>query len=387
MAITVFEGFDTYSDLAVELQRQSSFAVKGAPTASSETPWNYGKSAGFRMVGLSSQQDEIYIIPPISTWNNQITIGFNYRYNYGINPGVSEQTLFELSTVGETFTGNNGPTKQVLIEARHNDDGSFEVYIPNNNAAWQSEDEIIIFSRPAGWFEYDAWHYWEFSIDIAQGSPPENTGRIQMWLDGEMIFNLLGVTLVRDDAVETRCCFVRLFGSKTSITSAYKFYDDIYLTSDFGQVLGPQRVITLKPNLDYGVPQWEPSISPSWQSPPGSPEGNYHMVNDVIHDEDSSYVSSKTIGAEDMYEVENLPLFAKVISAVRQRIQARKDKTEVRTVAPILQTGPYKIEGDELYMGPDYKNLTGNIYTYDPFTGESWTPEAVNEIKIGHKLK
>lgn len=386
MSIVLIDGFDAYGDADRDLNRKPNYYAIGAISQGSgaDTPWGTGKSIGFGQVQIGGTIPQLFMFWPYSVnspptqWSTEITIGFAYKYD--TTPTFEDPTLsnVEMLMLGE-YTWPQSYRR--AISMNHFSDGSFGLWVND------STGDRYLFTMPPSSFTYDSWDYWEVSLVIS-----DTVGKVRIDRNGERLCDLSGVNTKPDVTLDSgRIAWAQIAGASTTLLDAYKWYDDLYLGSEFTDILGPQKVITLRPDgpatsSTSPVPTtWLPSTE---TSPPGSPPvENYEMVDDLTLDNDTTYVYTETVGAEDIYTLEDLPPYTKVISAVQQTVFARKDETEVHTIAPILESGSTKLEGDLIYLPPYYRGATGGVLLTNPDTGVAWTETDINNLKIGHVLK
>lgn len=361
MSIILIEGFENYAHEA-EMVRKNNVYVNDADSAfNTNTPWGEGRS--YKNVAIRPA----YAVPIPNT--NQCTIGLAFK--------AGDSSLSSFNDPIFRLRHNHLPnTYQDIFIARLLGEGDVVFYVPDVGSTYR-----VIFYLPIGTFAYDSWEYWEISILFDQN------GKFQLRRNGEIICNLTNIDTTTPDwtggspmgaSTMDRLNFY-ITNDGTSFGVRPKYHDDLYISNTYGEFLGPVRMKTLKPNGDDSIPaQWTPSSIES-------PVGNYSMLNDETINY-TTYVSTNTLNAEDMYTVESLPVDAISVEAVQQTVWAKKNNAKVRVAAPILDSGGIKYEGDQVYLSATNKGLIGPVYRTNP-SGGAWTVSDVNNIKIGQKLK
>lgn len=377
MTIRFIDGFDTYFS-RVDANRKNGWHIEAGYIISTSAPWGVGRSLAIGATIDSGGQAWAFMPKTGSpaAWGSEITVGLAF---YHRDP--SETGTFGISkkwlAISEYVFPNSFRDLIYLFTA---DDGSLIVYRNDSTPT-------ILWSQPSGFFEFGSWDYWELAVVL-----DNSAGKVRLDRNGETLCNLTGIDTIPNITLETppkvACVAIDEVTGSVNIPTEERRYDDLYMGDSFNDILGPQRIVTLRPNGDA-----HPSPSNSWlpsteTSPPGSPlVQNYEMVDDDTIDADATYVYTETVDAEDMYTVEDLPPNTKIINAVKQSYFAKKTQTETHSMVGLVESGSTKVEGPELYLAPYYRGGESIIFLTDPNTAGSWTEAAVNALKIGHKLK
>jgi len=209
----------------------------------------------------------------------------------------------------------------------------------------------------------------EFVIDNSVGSAI-------LYLSGTPVLTLSGV----DTQNLTDNTFSLLsFGTPGGL--GYGFvgrFDDVYLT-DTPSRLGEQRVFTANVDADASPSDWAAS---------GGAVAPYTMIDEVLCDGDTTYISSSTLNARAMFGVGNLPVSPTGIQAVQISSFGRKTDTGLRKIQ--LQ---YEDASANLYTSSEYTLAGGpgygrqiDLLQNNPITTAGWTASEVNAMKIGVKV-
>jgi hypothetical protein len=111
---------------------------------------------------------------------------------------------------------------------------------------------------------------------------------------------------------------------------------------------------------------------------------NWSNVNEIPPNDDTSYNSSNTVGATDVF-VCNPPTLTGVIPAVKINFRARKDDAGVREIAPIIRPGTTNQQGAAIEITSNYFNR-GFVWETNPDTGQAWNPGDIANLKFGYRI-
>lgn len=111
---------------------------------------------------------------------------------------------------------------------------------------------------------------------------------------------------------------------------------------------------------------------------------NAGAVSEAVSDGDSSYVSSSTVSAEDLYAVTPLPTTPPSITGIRFYMISKKSDAGTRTAA--LQCQANGTEASVVLDAPGVSYaLRTKLQLTDP-TGAPWTAAVVNAMRLGPKV-
>lgn len=209
------------------------------------------------------------------------------------------------------------------------------------------------------------WYYIEVEYSIDTGA-----GYLRVFVNGSPIINFTGNT--QGIAGVNTSARVGLFGS--GVSGHLMSFDDIYV-SDRATRFGECRVEPLRPNGDTATKGFTPNAGVD----------NYARVNEVLTDGDTSYVYSSLVGAEDLYDIDNLSVTPQNIFAVQTRVVARKDDVATRVIQAGLKSGATTVYGSDFFLASSYTTKV-DIYEEDPNTTAAWTKAAIDALQIGQKI-
>ena len=162
------------------------------------------------------------------------------------------------------------------------------------------------------------------------------------------------------------------FGQNTVVV------DDFYICDSSGTslngFLGNTRVPAQVPTGIGASTQWTPT---------GSASANWQLASNPYMD-DSSYVSSGTPGAIDLYTLTPVANAPQILAA-QSTIVTRRDDSGQRQVQSVIQSGSARATGAVVNTNGSYAAHT-DIFPTDPNTGGSWSYQAVNALQVGAAL-
>ncbi len=138
-------------------------------------------------------------------------------------------------------------------------------------------------------------------------------------------------------------------------------------------------VETLRPNAEGSktqLPNLYPNSGTHWEK-----------VDDVSSDEDTTAVGSYWEGwVRDTYEIPDIS-GKNLINEVRVFVRCRTQVIPNRTsIIPIIRTYGVDYQQSEFTGTIEYAAYV-SVWETNPFTGLDWTPEEVNELEIGLRLR
>lgn len=152
-------------------------------------------------------------------------------------------------------------------------------------------------------------------------------------------------------------------------------FDDIYVLDGSGSTnntfLGEQKIILLNPTGAGNSTQWTPSAGSNWQA-----------VDEDLANGDTDYIASTTPNNIDTYTLEDSPLSFNAYG-VKTIMQARKNDSGTRQIAPVIRTGGTDYAGTSVALGASYIHYT-QLYDLDP-TSTPWATATVDGMELGVK--
>lgn len=338
MAVKRIEGFDLYQSVS-QLALRGWSLPSGAPAGFfSLAP---GRISGKCLSCTASSATAIaFGVSPDTTFTLQQAM----RFSAFPNASVSNQTIFEL---------RRGSTVQIAVQ------------ITQTGALRVLRGSTVLATSTA-FMVAGNWH------SIALNTKIDATaGSFELRLDD--------IPIVSASATNTRNASDNLIDtiSFAFSTTGTVEIDDLCLLDDVAPTrgfIGDVRVQTVSPSGDTASKTWVPSTGTD----------NYSLVSGV-HDGDTSYVRSGTVGAVDLYEMGNLTDAPTAIVAVQTVVSARKDFAATRTMRSKLKSGTASANGGTFGLATGYI-MRPDIFEVDPATNAAWTSSGVNALQAGIEL-
>lgn len=228
----------------------------------------------------------------------------------------------------------------------------------------------VLFTSGEVFTGLNTFHYIEFKAHINGAS-----GQLALRVDGVELYDSGPIDIQAGASVGIRSAE---FGPG-NIGSDSIYIDDVYFCDNTGAThndfLGPVRVTLLAPTSDASV-AWTPNAGAT----------NYTQVDDTgaSIDGDTTYVSTSTVGAKDLYGLGDLAAELANPLAVQVFLEARHDDgSGGAAIAPLLKSGVTEDEGAQVALPSSYRFLSSTLYDVDPDTGVEWTVAGVNGLQAG----
>ena len=221
------------------------------------------------------------------------------------------------------------------------------------------------------------WHYVECKVNFHI-----STGSVVLHVNEEEVMNVTGVNTTTTDSLDARPSTIAVGGS--GLTQKF-LIDDIYICDDQGTMnntfLGDVRIERLNPTgvgaTNGSGTEFTPLAGANWDA-----------VNDVIVDDDSTYVESSTAGDKDTYEFDVTAETPANIVAVSVKSWVRKTDAGSRNFVHVARSGTGPNTEDDsavLYPSVTYRYME-SIFETDPVSGVAWLKAEVNTAEFGYKV-
>ena len=219
------------------------------------------------------------------------------------------------------------------------------------------------------------WYYLEMQAAIVSGGPPAhliasarvNEAEILTW-DYTASFGAAGASFNR----------INMQGPGAGLTA---IIDDLYVTDT--EFLGDVRIGVLYPNAVGDSSQWVPNAAGA----------NWQQVEEHPADDDTTYVSTPTVGQKDLYNLDDIdPAFVGTIKGVQALWCVKKSDEGSGAVKGIWKSGSTEIVQSDghNYIAPNGFFPSAANYLYDIeterkslFTAADWTKTELNGLQLG----
>jgi hypothetical protein len=158
--------------------------------------------------------------------------------------------------------------------------------------------------------------------------------------------------------------------------------DDIYIVSTGGVdptgYLGNVHVVNLAPTGNGPSGQFVGSD--------GDSTDNFELVDDSVASGTDDYVTSSGVGYSDVYGIQNLPDDVNVVHAIESKMLLKSAGAGVQMTHVVNPSGT-AYESGTFDVSFDEYGYDGQLMVKNPVTDGEWTPNAVNELTAGFKIK
>jgi len=210
-----------------------------------------------------------------------------------------------------------------------------------------------------------------------------STGAVTIYLDGVNVLALTGVRTTGsggNQATKVSFASTRTFG--------WSGYDDYYICDSSGAA--PWNTV-----ISGGNPNNLPKVGTKTISGTGNLAQwtplsglNYTQVNESDMNSDTSYNSTYTIGASDLYSLTSSGLTTNIIYGVQATSWTKLDSTGSRTASMEWKSGATVYDGS-IFTENGTSSYTPHMEmkTLDPNTNAQWTRANLDALQIGMKLQ
>ena len=297
--------------------------------------------------------------------------GYNYLYH---NCGVSKQTwIIGFAIYTPKGAVNNG--SNYIYQARDSVDGyqmtlrlgyldSLQMWFGywGGGAYFHQESNPLTFRT-------GQWNYVEIKYTIH-----DSTGSYEVRVNGVNVLSASGIdtdfTNVGDVERHIFVCAVN-----------NQKFDDIYICDDsgaeFNDWLGDQyTVIGIVPGGDTAQLDWS-------AQPAGS---HYQNIDEDGGNDNNDYVYDSTLGNEDLYDYDNLPVSPSDILLLDIWTQAALDIVGSESLIVTCQSGVTHSDGPTETVTDTNYTTFHRLLSQDPNTAAAWTEAGLNAAQFGVKV-
>lgn len=343
MALLWCDGFDdiaTATSQDASMHMAARYTVLGYDGTSASRIY----SSTARLNGYSIRSDEATSIVrndlPITT--DTLIIGFGFQTELSTTTWKTFLSLYDGETLGVNF--------------KH-------MTMIGEIAAYRGATLLGITSGAR--IREDAWYWVEVKVKCN-----DTTGTVEIRVGGAPVLTLTGI--------DTKAGSHTLHNSVALLLEDHRV-DDLYIADTTGSLnndfLGGCAVVHLFPTGDAGTNQWTLSAG----------SDHYALVDEVVQDADTTYVSSATTGQTDMWTYGDLSGVDSVLGLNVFTVCRNTDNTALSLKSVIDSTGD-TVESTALAVwNVEYATIY-QISETDPDTSAAWTDTAVNAASFGVKV-
>jgi hypothetical protein len=121
------------------------------------------------------------------------------------------------------------------------------------------------------------------------------------------------------------------------------------------------------------------------QLTPVGAENNWDCVDERPPDDDATYVTSNTLNAYDLYQL-NSPTLSGDVVTVKCYLRGRLDEVGTGAIAPVLYTNGTLYEGARRQLTDVWLYRTQE-FEQNPVTGNAWTLGELGDLQLGVRVK
>ena len=164
------------------------------------------------------------------------------------------------------------------------------------------------------------------------------------------------------------------------ITAGYtRYYDDFIMFDPADPWPFDHRIDTIRPN--------EVGVTNQWLGSDADSVDNHLLVDDIVPDNDTTYVKSSTVSELDLYNLTSLPITPLEIYCVNPCSVMKKEDSGSRTTRAVIRTGGTNFEGDIHYPSAISWSREPSPTTLNPDTGIAWIEADIDALQSGIKIE
>lgn len=203
------------------------------------------------------------------------------------------------------------------------------------------------------------------------------TGTVHLKINGNTEFSLTG--LDTNVTANNYADFV-VFGEAGNGNPGSTF-SDIYINdgtgaAPFNGFLGEVRCDAYFPTADGTYKEFTPN----------SGTDNFSRVNQTAPDDDTTFVSSSTVGARDTYVMGQITHNPSIIYASKLTSYAKKTDAGDRSLTLLTRAGGTDFDGVTTSLSNGSYTAISETRTVNPATGLAWTKAELNATEFGQKV-
>lgn len=213
----------------------------------------------------------------------------------------------------------------------------------------------------------ETWYYIEIKIYIHNSA-----GTVDVKVDESSVLSLTSKDTLQGALADIAA--VRFYGTN-NVT--YNFtYDDIYVCDDAGSVCNDFLGVSMASGISPDGAGDETDFTPDAGS-------NYERVDEVLTDDDTSYVESGTSTDRDLYDYESIPGSLGDILGLQINTTVRETDVDTYTLKQPCKSNGTVSAGSAEPVGSTLYTHRERILEQDPDTSTAWIEAGVNAAQFG----
>lgn len=268
----------------------------------------------------------------------------------------------------------NWATYGPVVLLRDNGTAQVELRINGSGQLYVTRNGTVIAGPSTNSISINTWYYVEFKVKI-----DNSAGTVEVRVNGTSTgwINATGL-----DTQNTANAYVNqiVLTNNGTLGIINNHFDDLYFLNTLGtrnnNFLGDSRIETLYPTGAGNSTQWTPNTGNNWAAvdEPGT------------QDDDTTYISSQTVGHKDTYGYGNLASSSGYVAAVQTDVLYRVDTSGTRSVVPVTRSGGSEADGNTITVSSATYAVAKEIQELNPLTTAEWTRTEVNAAEFGVKV-
>jgi len=343
MSLLYIDGFESYGNTSNVVTTANVVGNKWVAVSENTMKVQEGRTGG-HSISMETSTTRI-IKPDLITTNATMVVGCGIRVTT-----VSIDAFYPIWLKIDNTPG---------VNLRINTNGSVSV---------RRYTTVLGTSANTGLITANTWHY-----VVLKTLVNNSTGTYEVWIDGNSELSGSGV----DTQAHASKAYHNGIQLRAGTLSGAVRFDDLYILDGSGSVnndtLGDKVVSTLRPAGDDTI---------DWTAKDGST--HYTEVDEVVFDEDTSYVESETATDQDIYSYGTISGTANItgVQVTTECKETEAESFQLRTLAK--STGNTVNGGDQAVGTTDWQ---GNsvVFEEDP-DGSAWISSTINSTKFGMEV-
>ena len=221
-------------------------------------------------------------------------------------------------------------------------------------------NSVVIHTEP-GFFTLNSW----CSVSLV-AKIHNSAGVMKIWRNGELVIDMTNIGLKNPT-------YATVTGALVGWASHFDF-DDFRYDYDTQVMIPEGRSVQALVNADDQA---------DWTKLSGA--ANFEMVDEPTCDGDTTYNSTATEDARDLFTLAGLGFNPAAIHAVQLIYAARKDDVATRVVQSVLKSGAAEVLGSDNYLTTNYI-WNGHIFELNPDGDVPWDKASVEALKVGYQF-
>jgi len=339
VSLILMEGFDHYtSDQTDDLENKFTPSGFFVSTGLNAVVGRDGVGQAINMLALAN-------IEKAFTVTSTVVIGFAFKYSRQANT--------------EFLRFRDGATTQV------------GVFMTNGGALQFQTGGTVEIGRSATLISPDTWNYIEIKIAF------HNTaGTLEMRLNGSSVAGIPEITSLDTSlSGDAECDSIIFFGSN----DIAPILDDVYILNTSGSRLndfiGDVRIETIYPTGVGASSDWTPLAGTNWEA-----------VDELVPDDDTTYVESSTSTDKDRHAHGNLVGTPDTVHAVAVNAYAKRTVNGVGDVRAVAHDGTTEGVGAVFTPTLNTYQWAQTIFEDHPSGAAVWTAAEINSGQFGFEV-